>query len=398
MGIFKNLKHYYKKKEVIKNQSDQSIPNYDTYNSSNKTIVFFNLSMPSPDKDSGSNRLKEIILFFKAKGYNCIICSRNTFRTNKDVVDFSELGVIVYVETSQYRTYFDFLRTVPKVDFVWYYGARAFDYNFRKISGILTESKSVFDMTDIHFLRYQRAIKLDPKRISNRKNYKKFLFIETKLAQNVDFVITVSDFEREIMTKYIADNKLITLSNIHYPKSTIEEVLPFEKREDIVFIGSQHEPNIDAIYFLHNDIMPIVWQKDDTIKVNIIGNVKDRIKDIVDPRFVFHGYVPDIEPFFMSNKLMVAPLRYGAGVKGKIGQAFEYYLPVVTSPVGAEGMKLVHRKNALIHDEKEEFASGIIELYSDKNLWLELQKNSEESLKPFSFQVLEDVFSRFDVL
>lgn len=398
MGIFKNLKHYYKKREVIKNQSDQSIPNYDTYNSSNKTIVFFNLSMPSPDQDSGSNRLKEIILFFKAKGYNCIICSRNTFRTNKDVIDFSELGVIVYVETSQYRTYFDFLRTVPKVDFVWYYGARAFDYNFRKIAAILPESKSVFDMTDIHFLRYQRAIKLDPKRISNRKNYKKFLFIETKLAQNVDFVITVSDFEREIMTKYIADNKLITLSNIHYPKSTIEEVLPFEKREDIVFIGSQHEPNIDAIYCLHNDIMPIVWQKDDTIKVNIIGNVKDRIKDIVDPRFVFHGYVPDIEPFFMSNKLMVAPLRYGAGVKGKIGQAFEYYLPVVTSPVGAEGMKLIHRKNALIHEEKEEFASGIIELYSDKNLWLELQKNSEESLKPFSFQVLEDVFSRFDVL
>ncbi|MFD2942175.1 glycosyltransferase [Flavobacterium notoginsengisoli] len=398
MGIFKSIKLYYKRKEIIKNQSDQSIPNFNTYNSSNKTIVFFNLSMPSPDQDSGSNRLKEIILFFKSKGYNCIICSNNTARTNKDVGDFSDLGVIVYVETNQYRTYFDFLKTISKVDFVWYYGARAFDYNFKKISRIFPESKSVFDMTDIHFLRYKRAIEIDPKRISLRKNYKKFLFIETKLAQNVDFVITVSDFEKEIMTKYIDNSKLITLSNIHYQKSTIDEVLPFDDREDILFIGSQHEPNIDAIYYLHNDIMPIVWQKDATIKVNIIGNVRERITDIVDPRFIFHGYVPDIEPFFISNKLMVAPLRYGAGVKGKIGQAFEYYLPVVTSPVGAEGMKLIHEKNALIYNDKEEFASGIIELYNNKKLWLELQQNSEESLKPFSIQVLETVFSRFDVL
>ncbi|AWK03548.1 hypothetical protein HYN56_04645 [Flavobacterium crocinum] len=396
MGIFKSIKLYYQKKEVIKNQSDQSIPNYNTYNSSNKTIVFFNLSMPSPDQDSGSNRLKEIILFYKSKGYNCIICSKNTFRTNKDVIDFSNLGIIVYVETNQYRNYFDFLKSIPKVDFVWYYGARAFDYNLKKIARILPRSKSVFDMTDIHFLRYKRAIELDPKRISLRKNYKKFLFIETKLAQNADFVITVSDFEKEIMAKYIADNKLITLSNIHYQKSSIEEVLPFEEREDIIFIGSQHEPNIDAIYYLYNDIMPIVWEKDNTIKVNIIGNVKDRIADITDSRFIFHGYVPDIEPFFKSNKLMVAPLRYGAGVKGKIGQAFEYHLPVVTSPVGAEGMKLVHKRNALIYNTGEEFATGIIELYTDKKLWLELQQNSEESLQPFSVQVLETIFQRID--
>lgn len=67
MGIFKNIKLYYKRKEVIKNQADQTIPNYDTYNPLNKTIVFFNVNMPAPDQDSGSNRLKEIILFFKAK-------------------------------------------------------------------------------------------------------------------------------------------------------------------------------------------------------------------------------------------------------------------------------------------------------------------------------------------
>ena len=183
--------------------------------------------------------------------------------------------------------------------------------------------------------------------------------------------------------------KLITISNIHYPKVKKENTLTFEQRADLIFIGSGHTPNIDALYYLYKDIMPLVWEKLPKVKVNIIGNVDDEILDISHPKFIFHGYIPDIESFFISNKIMIAPLRYGAGVKGKIGQAFEYYLPVVTSSIGAEGMKLVNRKNTLIDDTKEGFASAIIELYTDKNLWLELQNNSEDSLKPFSIKNLK---------
>jgi glycosyltransferase involved in cell wall biosynthesis len=86
---------------------------------------------------------------------------------------------------------------------------------------------------------------------------------------------------------------------------------------------------------------------------------------------------------------MVAPLRSGAGVKGKIGQAFEYFLPVITSKIGAEGMELIDNSNAILAESAEEFAASILSLYTDKLLWTHLQSNSEKSLEPFSKEKLK---------
>src|SRR6478609_5719204 len=240
MGILKSIKRYFAKKSILKKQLDHTIPNYNLYNPKCKTIVFISRNMPEPDKDSGSNRLKEIILSFKEEGYNCIICTKNAFRT-KDYIDyFTDLGVIVYVETNQYKDYFSFLKSVQKVDYVWYYAPEAFKKNLSKISRILPKSISLYDMVDIHFLRFQRALELDPTQVSLEKKYKEHFEIETKLAQKVDYVIVISDIEKEIMTQYMNADKLITISNIHYPKIKKEETLSFEKRENLLFIGSIH--------------------------------------------------------------------------------------------------------------------------------------------------------------
>lgn len=395
MGIFKDIKCYFKKKAIVKSQLDHSIPNYNTYNTLNKTIVFVNGGMPTPDKDSGSNRLKEIILAYKDLGYNCIICTKNAYRTDKYINYFSNLEIIIYVETNQYKNYFEFIKSIPKVDYVWYYSPNTLKDDLNKISKILPYSKSIFDMVDIHFLRYQRALKLDPTRISFMKKQKKYFEIETKLAQKADYVITISDIEKEIMKEYIDADKLVTISNIHYPKVKKEDTFPFEQRADLLFIGSGHTPNIDALYYLYNDIMPLVWKKLPEVNINIIGNVNDVISDIIHPNFIFHGYVSNIKSFFISNKMMIAPLRYGAGVKGKVGQAFEYYLPVITSTIGAEGMKLTKNENVLIDDTPEGFANAIIKLYEDKALWQKLQDNSEKSLEPFSKEILKQTLLSF---
>jgi len=227
MGIFKDFKTHLIRKDLIKKQLDHSIPNYNEYNTSNKTIVFLSRTMPTPDKDSGSNRLKEIIVSFKEQGYNCIICTKNAYRTNSYINYFSDLGIIVYVETNQYKNYYAFLKTIPNVDYIWYNGPNTLRDDLKKTSKILPNSKSIFDMVDIHFLRYQRALKMDSSRISYKKKHKKYFEIETKLAQKSDYVITISDIEKEIMTKYINPNKLVTISNIHYSKIKIENTFPF---------------------------------------------------------------------------------------------------------------------------------------------------------------------------
>ena len=395
MGFIKKIKNYFKKKKQIKVLNTQSIPNFEAINNENKTIVFISGAMPTHDKDSGSNRLLEIILAFKKLNYNCIICVENVFENDKYVQFYKQLGVIVYVESFQFDSCKSFLKSLNSIDYIWFYGPNTLKNYFNKVSKFLPNTKTIFDMVDIHFLRYQRAIEIEPSRISLKKRYKKYFTIETKLAKKVDFVIAISDKEKAFMSDYLPDNKIVTISNVHYPKVKQNEIPTFINRENLLFIGSSHTPNIDAVHYLYNEIMPLVWETLPNIKVQIIGSVNKEINSITHKNIEFLGFVENVEPYFLNSKLMIAPLRYGAGVKGKVGQAFEYYLPVVTTSIGAEGMFLENKLNAMIADNAVDFANKIIEVYTQNEIWDKLSKNSELSLYSFSKEKLEKTIAQF---
>jgi O-antigen biosynthesis protein len=364
----------------------------------NKSIVFFVGIIPPYDKDSGSNRLKEIIHAYIGLGYHVSILKKKTFLDESNYFTYyQKMGVCVFYEHNKKITLEQFLtKNYSNANITWFYNPVSFEIYYDLAKQILHKAKFVFDMVDIHHLRYERALKLDPKNKIFKKNYNKFLHIEKKAAKIADYVITISDFDKKYMSQFCNAKKIVTISNIHYTRTTIENTLPFEDRKDILFIGSIHEPNIDALYFLYNDIMPIVWEKIPHLKVNIIGNIKEKISDINNPNFTFTGYLPNIEELFLSSKFMVAPLRYGAGVKGKIGQAFEYFLPVITTTIGAEGIELIPGETVLINDDAEGFANSIISLYSNKLLWLKLQSSSEKNLIPFSKNKLEEQLSKIN--
>ena len=395
MGFVKKIKNYFKKKKQIKVLNTQIIPNFESFNAANKTIVFISGAMPTHDKDSGSNRLLEIILAFKKLNYNCIICVENVFENDKYVQFYKQLGVIVYVESFQFDSCKSFLKSLNSIDYIWFYGPNTLKNYFNKVSKFLPNTKTIFDMVDIHFLRYQRAIEIEPSRISLKKRYKKYFTIETKLAKKVDFVIAISDKEKAFMSDYLPDNKIVTISNVHYPKVKQNEIPTFINRENLLFIGSSHTPNIDAVHYLCNEIMPLVWETLPNIKVQIIGSVNKEVNSITHKNIEFLGFVENVEPYFLNSKLMIAPLRYGAGVKGKVGQAFEYYLPVVTTSIGAEGMFLENELNAMIADNAVDFANKIIEVYTQNEIWDKLSKNSELSLYSFSKEKLEKTIAQF---
>lgn len=383
MGIKRKLKYYFSKREKLKVLKTSDIINIEEYSVNNKTIVFISKVFPTHDKDSGSNRIKEIILQYKKLGFNCIICVEKIFEDNLYVQFYKKHNCIVFVESFKHKSIYDFLKNIPKVDFYWYNGAETFDNYFSKTKKINPTSTTIYDMVDIHFLRIKRAIELNPTSIHLQKEYKKFYKIETQFSKQADKIIAISEKEKLIMSEFVDCYKIVIISNIHYPKIKIEERKSFENSEDILFIGSVHEPNIDAVDFLYKEIMPKVWDYLPEIKVNIIGNVMEKLDISLYPKFNFLGFVENIENYFKENKIMVAPLRYGAGVKGKIGQAFEFYLPVVTTEIGAEGMNLVNNQNALIENNANDFADAIIKLNKDKKLWETLSQNAEESLKPF---------------
>ncbi|RNA63642.1 glycosyltransferase [Chryseobacterium nematophagum] len=384
MGILKKIKKYFKRKEKLKELETQDIVNIHLYDESKKTILFASRDFPVHDRDSGSNRLKEIILIYKELGYNCILFAPNMFEDDSYVKFYEQHKVIVFVENMKFKNIYEFLSLLKKIDFVWFNGPLALNLFYKKMKAILPHTKFMYDMVDIHFLRYKRAMELEPNRISLKKNYKHFFRLETIVAPQLDYIIAISDNEKEIMSQYANKSKILTISNIHYPKINISERNNFSESKGIIFIGSIHEPNIDAVKFLYDKIMPLVWKENPELEVSIIGNVADKLDIQQYPKFKFLGFVESIEEHFMNSKIMVAPLRFGAGVKGKIGQAFEYFFPVITTDIGAEGMKLIDKKNVLIANNEKTFAEAILYLNNNEELWNTLSINSVDSLTAFS--------------
>ena len=394
MGILKKIKKHFERKEKLKYLQSKDIVNINLYDASQKTILFASRDFPAHDKESGANRLKELIFIYKELGYNCILFAPHTFEDDSYVKFYQQHNIIVYIENNKYRNIYDFLYYFKKIDYVWFNGPLALNLFYKKMKTILPSAKFIYDMVDIHFLRFKRAIELEPTRISLKKNHKHFFRLETVVAPQLDYIIAISDKEKEIMSQYADKNKIITVSNIHYPKIDISERKNFIDSKGITFIGSIHEPNIDAVKFLYEKIMPIVWKTNPEIEVSIIGNVSEKLDLKLYPKFNFLGFVESIEEHFMNSKIMVAPLRFGAGVKGKIGQAFEYFLPVITTDIGAEGMRLTNHKNVLIANDENSFAQAILQLNNDEELWNTLSQNSIDSLKPFSIESVSSTLKK----
>lgn len=357
----------------------------------NKSIVFFCGYMPEFNKDSGSNRLKEIISGFFQLGYHITLVCEYLYKDDEYISLYERLGVNVFYEYKKYTGYDKYLVDQKiNANIVWFNGPTEFLKYYHTVKKIMPKAKFIYDMVDIHHLRHKRALEINPLDLNAKKEYSHYKKIEIKSSYLADYIITVSKDEEQYMKSILNDKKILTISNIHYSKIDKNKTLPFNERKDILFIGSTHTPNIDSVYYLYNEIMPIVWNKIPELKVNIVGTVKNEVKDINHPNFKFWGHVENIDSFFCTNKFMIAPLRYGAGVKGKIGQAFEYFLPVITSSIGAEGMNLINNKSALIEDTKEGFANAIINLTTNYELWNTLQSNSENNLIPFSKEHLKE--------
>jgi glycosyltransferase involved in cell wall biosynthesis len=159
----------------------------------------------------------------------------------------------------------------------------------------------------------------------------------------------------------------------------------FDERKGILFLaGFLHKPNVDGAIWLCNKIMPIIWKKFPNMNVNIVGsNPPEEIQKLSNNRIHVPGYVPDLSNYFNNSRVFVAPLRYGAGIKGKLIYSFENKLPVVTTSIGVEGMDLKDGEDILIGNSSKEFADRVIELYSNKRLWEKLHKNSKDLLKPY---------------
>jgi O-antigen biosynthesis protein len=235
------------------------------------------------------------------------------------------------------------------------------------------EAKIVYDTVDVQFIRLQREaeVKGSTRFAGEAKKLKR---IETKLARAADQTWCVTEDDREFLRSVAPDANIRVVSNIHEIHGRGPS---FEERRDLLFIGNfEHRPNEDAVNVLLDAILPDLLEDIPDIRLNVVGgSVLRAILERQSANFVAHGFVEDIAPFFAKSRVFVAPLRFGGGMKGKVGEAMSFGVPVVTTNIGAEGIGLVDGQNALIADDPASFAASVKRVYHNKEMWQTLSDN-----------------------
>ncbi len=246
------------------------------------------------------------------------------------------------------------------------------------------QAQLVFDTVDLHYLREQRAAELEGKAdlaahaASTRTQ-------ELKIMRECDVTLVVSPVERDVLAADAPDVRVEVLSNVHEIHGCRR---PFAERKDLVFVGGfQHPPNTDAVNWFVRDVFPAVRAALDGVRVHVIGSkVPASIEALASDDVIVHGFVEDITPWMEGCRVSVAPLRYGAGVKGKVNLAMSYGLPVVATPCAVEGMHVIEGRDVLVAETAKDFANAVIRLYGDAELWNSLSAHGLTNVtKYFSF-------------
>ncbi len=242
----------------------------------------------------------------------------------------------------------------------------------------------VYDTVDLHWLREERRCTfgstVGPLDMSNGNigaiapKARALRELELAMIRATDTTFVVSDGERLQVEQDVPTANVLVVPNVHDVEPYVR---PPEGRSGVLFVGGfEHLPNSDAAVRLVKDVMPGVWRALGDVQVTIVGSKPPpEVQALASPLVDITGWVEDLQPLLDQSRLMVAPLRYGAGLKGKVTQALAAGLPVVTTRVGGEGLEGNGEEEfILIADDPRELAAHAIRVYTDDQLWRELSR------------------------
>ena len=224
---------------------------------------------------------------------------------------------------------------------------------------------------------------------------------ELRAINMVDLTIIRSSAEMDIIRPLVPDANLKLFPLLLSIPGTQKK---FNQRKDILFIGGfQHTPNIDAVKFFVSEIMPLLRKKLPGVCFHVVGSKPTvEIIGLKAEDVIITGYVKNIASLLDKFKVSVAPLRFGAGVKGKIGTAMAAGLPVVATSLALEGMSLTPEVNILLADSKEETIDAITRIYLDEELWSSISKEglvfaSQTWGAEAAWDVMADILTRLNL-
>jgi glycosyltransferase involved in cell wall biosynthesis len=250
----------------------------------------------------------------------------------------------------------------------------------------------VFDTVDLHHLREMREAELKQDRhlmaIARKRRSQ-----ELNLIRQANITYVVSPAEKTLLEQEAPGERIEVVSNIHEIPGRHNG---FAERSGILFVGGfNHPPNTDAVLFFASEVFPLVREEIPDARFLVAGdNPPAEVRALDGDRVRVLGYVPDLAPLLEQCRLTVAPLRYGAGVKGKVNMSLAHGVPVAGTTVAVEGMFLEDGESVLVADEPAALARAVIALHSDEQLWTKLSEAGLEVMQRyFSFEAARDALA-----
>jgi len=365
----------------------EQLPDASDRNRDRNRIIVFDERIPSPDRDAGSLRMF-LILKALVKWCHVIFVPFNRPQS----LDYERSLWKEGIETADAVDYRQLLKRKNTVAAIVSRPtmATAFIHRIRRVS---PKARIVFDMVDTHFVRLQREHQISgaAATLAAAQRYRK---LEKRLAQASDIVWCASAEDKQVMQAEVPEKRIEVIPTIHELR---DRGKPFGEREGLLFIGNfDHRPNNDALLFFMREVYPLLLHTLPDVELDIVGgNPSDALAAFNSSSVRIRGYVPDVEPFLRDRRVFIAPLRFGAGIKGKVGEAMAYGIPVVTTSIGAEGFGLTHELDVMIADDPASFAAAVEQLYSQRELWERIAENSQRRIEQhFTPEIIAETIKR----
>lgn len=335
-----------------------------------RRLLLIDAVMPQPDHDSGSVRIVAMMELLRDMGYQVSFMPENRLRLAGYGERLQQAGIelLCAPEVSMLEPWLE--QHGPALDMIIVSRHYVLAPMLELLRRHAPQAPLVFDTVDLHFLREEREAEVSKSaEIAARAAASRWQ--ELALVEASDVTLVVSPVEQQLLATLVPEADVRIVSNIHDVHGSSAG---WEARAGIMFVGGfQHLPNVDAARWLVEEIFPRVQRQIPGIELHLIGSrMPPEISEIDMPGVLVHGFVEDLAPFLAGCRVSVAPLRYGAGVKGKVNQAMAHGLPVVATSCAAEGMFLRDGEDVLIADDAASFADAVVRMHENAELWARL--------------------------